>query len=62
MRPAVLLASALQAASDVRLEGAPNFRDLGGYRTTDGHQVRTGLVFRSDHLATLTTAEANACS
>lgn len=52
-----LLTGRLQAAADVRLEGAPNFRDLGGYRTADGHQVRTGLVFRSDHLATLTAAD-----
>ena len=29
--------------SSVRLEGQPNFRDLGGYRTTDG---RTGRRYR----------------
>jgi protein-tyrosine phosphatase len=32
------------------LEGAKNFRDLGGYRTSDGHFVRWGLVYRSNHL------------
>lgn len=37
-----------------RMEGAPNFRDLGGYRTEDGRSVRWGLFFRSDHLADLT--------
>src|SRR6267378_5563868 len=36
------------------LEGAKNFRDLGGYRTSDGHYVRWGLVYRSGYLADLT--------
>ncbi|MCA9242986.1 MAG: tyrosine-protein phosphatase [Phycisphaerales bacterium] len=36
------------------LEGAPNFRDLGGYPTTDGHQIKWGLLYRSGALADLT--------
>jgi protein-tyrosine phosphatase len=40
---------------DALLQGASNFRDIGGYRNTDGRQVRRGQVFRSDHLAGLTT-------
>ena len=36
------------------LEGAVNFRDLGGYETTAGRRVRWGRVFRSDHLSRLT--------
>jgi protein-tyrosine phosphatase len=36
------------------LEGAKNFRDLGGYRTSDGHYVRWGLVYRSGYLTDLT--------
>jgi protein-tyrosine phosphatase len=36
------------------LEGAVNFRDLGGYETTKGRRVRWGKVFRSDHLSRLT--------
>lgn len=36
------------------LEGAPNFRDLGGYATEDGRSVRWGLFYRSDNLAHLT--------
>src|SRR5207302_9434642 len=31
------------------LEGAKNFRDLGGYRTFDGHHVRWGLVTLTKH-------------
>ena len=38
----------------VPLDGAFNFRDIGGYHTADGRQVRWGRVFRSDHLADLT--------
>ena len=36
------------------LEGAPNFRDLGGYETSDGRSVRWGLFYRSAHLGDLT--------
>jgi len=36
------------------LSGAVNFRDLGGYPTTDCRRVKRGLVFRSDHLSLLT--------
>lgn len=32
------------------LEGALNFRDLGGYFTESGQQVRWGLLYRSDAL------------
>jgi len=39
------------------LEGAKNFRDLGGYRTADGHYVRWGLVYRSGYLADLTKTD-----
>ena len=36
------------------LQGASNFRDVGGYRNAEGRCVRRGQVFRSDHLAGLT--------
>lgn len=39
------------------LESARNFRDIGGYRTTDGHWVRPGLVYRSNKLSGLTDAD-----
>src|SRR5258707_15589436 len=32
---------------EVKLQGAVNFRDLGGYTTGDGHSVRWGRVYRS---------------
>jgi protein-tyrosine phosphatase len=38
------------------LEGARNFRDLGGYPTDDGRHVRWGLLYRSGSLAGLTPA------
>jgi protein-tyrosine phosphatase len=41
----------------VRLDGTVNFRDLGGYRTTDGHWVAMGKVYRSDSLDKLTDAD-----
>ena len=40
------------------LEGANNFRDLGGYRTGDGHYVRWGLVYRSGYLVNLTPKDS----
>jgi protein-tyrosine phosphatase len=40
------------------LEGAKNFRDLGGYRTSDGNYVRWGLVYRSNHLVNLTARDS----
>lgn len=39
------------------LEGAPNFRDLGGYETVDGRRVKWGQFYRSDDLAALTDAD-----
>jgi protein-tyrosine phosphatase len=39
------------------LQGASNFRDVGGYLTSNGQRVRRGQVFRSDHLAGLSDAD-----
>jgi protein-tyrosine phosphatase len=36
------------------LQGASNFRDLGGYATADGSTVRWRHIFRSNHLGHLT--------
>ena len=39
------------------LQGAVNFRDLGGYPGRDGRCIRWGRIFRSDSLAELTDAD-----
>jgi protein tyrosine/serine phosphatase len=39
------------------LEGAWNFRDLGGYRSGDGRRVRWRRLFRADGLDRLTAAD-----
>ena len=41
----------------VALEGALNWRDLGGYPTADGQVTRWGCVYRSDGLDQLTDAD-----
>ena len=38
----------------VPFEGTFNFRDLGGYPTSNGRRVRWGRIFRSDNLTNLT--------
>lgn len=38
---------------DIRLEGQPNFRDLGGYKTLDGKTVKSRMIYRSGELARL---------
>jgi protein-tyrosine phosphatase len=45
------------AKRKVSLQGAVNFRDIGGYTTTDGHQVKWGKVYRSADLSKLTDAD-----
>jgi protein-tyrosine phosphatase len=39
------------------LPDATNFRDVGGYRTSDGHWVRMGIAYRSNKLSALSVAE-----
>lgn len=41
----------------VPLEGATNFRDIGGYATADGRHVRWGQIYRSNSLNGLTAAD-----
>jgi protein-tyrosine phosphatase len=42
------------AGRHVALEGQPNFRDIGGYKTSDGKTVKSGQVYRSGELPRLT--------
>jgi len=44
-------------ARHLNLEGASNFRDLGGYPTRDGRSIRWRQIFRSNHLGHLTAAD-----
>lgn len=46
----------------LRLQGASNFRDLGGYRAHEGRTVRWRKIFRSDHLGRLTPEDEAALS
>jgi protein-tyrosine phosphatase len=41
------------------LQGASNFRDLGGYATRDGRALRWRRVFRSNHLGNLTPSDVD---
>ncbi|MBD8678877.1 tyrosine-protein phosphatase [Sphingomonas sp. CFBP 13720] len=47
-------APATQHQRVLPLEGGQNFRDLGGYRTNDGRQVKWGLLYRSGAMNNLT--------
>jgi protein-tyrosine phosphatase len=38
-------------------DGCVNFRDLGGYRTTDGHSIGWRRLFRADGLSKLSDAD-----
>jgi len=44
-------------ARHLALQGASNFRDLGGYATTDGRATRWRHIFRSNHLGQLTAED-----
>jgi protein-tyrosine phosphatase len=45
------------ADRSLHLASAPNFRDVGGYRTTDGRWVEMGKLYRADSLAKLTAED-----
>jgi len=42
-----------------RLEGAPNFRDLGGLPAADGRHIKYGRLLRCGHLAYITKEDEN---
>ena len=45
------------AERDLRLDGADNFRDIGGYTTLDGRTVCRGKIYRSNTLHDLSEAD-----
>jgi protein-tyrosine phosphatase len=49
--------SLVTADHSLHLASAPNFRDLGGYRTSDGRWVKVGELYRADGLDALTDAD-----
>ena len=52
-------AQAGEAQRHVPLDGQSNFRDLGGYQTTDGREVKWGELFRSGELPRLSDADVD---
>jgi protein-tyrosine phosphatase len=46
----------------VPLQGAINFRDLGGYATADGHHVKWRVLYRSADISKLTAADLDTLS
>jgi protein-tyrosine phosphatase len=52
--PRELSAPARAEYRHLPVQAAPNFRDLGGYRTSDGRPVKWGMLYRSDGLDKLT--------
>lgn len=53
----VACASPPDHPSRVPLSGSKNFRDVGGYATVDGTYVKRGVLFRSDDLSALSSAD-----
>lgn len=52
--PVTQVASAADTSDRfIVLEGGRNFRDVGGYRTADGHVVKRGVMYRSGSLGNL---------
>ena len=45
------------SSREVKLQGAVNFRDIGGYPTKNGKKVKMGLLYRSAALNTLTDSD-----
>jgi protein-tyrosine phosphatase len=49
--------SLVTADHSLHLPSAPNFRDIGGYRTSGGEWVKVGELYRSDGLDALSDAD-----
>src|SRR4051812_46729013 len=57
MKTALFAQVADSAKRHVALNGADNFRDLGGYATADGHHVKWGKIYRSADISKLNAAD-----
>lgn len=55
--PAELPAAQRDAHRLLNFEGIPNFRDLGGYPTDDGRQVKWGVLYRAGTFAHASRAD-----
>jgi protein-tyrosine phosphatase len=44
-------------ADQTPLSGVANFRDIGGYQTTDGHKIKSHVIYRSGELSGLTPSD-----
>ncbi|MGF1638100.1 MAG: tyrosine-protein phosphatase [Cyclobacteriaceae bacterium] len=44
----------------ISMQGSANFRDLGGYTTSNGKQIKWQKLYRSDKLSKLTTQDVDA--
>jgi protein-tyrosine phosphatase len=60
--PAAFSQVADSSIRHVPLQGAINFRDLGGYATTDGHHVKWKVLYRSADISKLTPADLDTLS
>lgn len=58
--PAQIPAQQREAHRLLNFQGIDNFRDLGGYPTTDGRQVKWGLLYRTGTLAHATASDLQA--
>lgn len=51
------LVEPVEPSRAIGLEGASNFRDLGGYQGLDGRRLHWRKLFRADHLARLSASD-----
>lgn len=51
------LSSSLFEHRVIKLEGTSNFRDIGGYKNTEGVPIRWGVLYRSANLSGLSSAD-----
>ncbi len=55
--PAELPAAERSAYRKLPMDGAHNFRDLGGYETSDGRRLKWGMLYRSDKLSDISPTD-----